>query len=304
MINAFESIGFLYLKNTGLTQDEVGAVIESTLDVFNMPIEMKEKFARGQNYGRHGWLKFEDTRLDPKKPCDLREAYSVIPPGLPADDSYWPNLTFKEKLTGLYEKLKIVADRLLIAIAIGLNLDQNYFLQHHKKAGGDGNVSGLNCFLYPELKESNMQNIKPGQLRCGEHNDFGSLTLLVSDDIKGLQVLNRDNRYVDIPKFEDTSYILVNIGALMERWTNGRLVAAKHRVVFNKLSQEIGTNQQFDHVVDDDNCDRVVCSRRLSYAFYIAPDNDVMITPTQENPLYPPITAMGYFTQRRNETKG
>ena len=40
---------------------------------------------------------------------------------------------------------------------------------------------------YPAMAPGSV--IKPGQLRCGEHFDFGSITLLFADRPGGLQVM-------------------------------------------------------------------------------------------------------------------
>ena len=55
----------------------------------------------------------------------------------------------------------------------GLGLDPNYFDELHSKMGTKGNLTTLRCLYYPELKRSQVKDIKPGQLRCGEHADFG-----------------------------------------------------------------------------------------------------------------------------------
>jgi len=99
--------------------------------------------------------------------------------------------------------------------------------------------------------------VEPGQLRCGEHVDYGSITLLFQDPNGGLQVRGvaragyrprpgkihcsmsqvkcSDGGYIDVPYMEDT--VLVNLGALMQRWTGDVYLATvskkfRHQDIF------------------------------------------------------------------------
>lgn len=49
------------------------------------------------------------------------------------------------------------------------------------------NCTTLRLLNYPNINEDS--DIKPGQIRCGEHTDYGSITLLFQDDMPGLEVL-------------------------------------------------------------------------------------------------------------------
>ena len=50
------------------------------------------------------------------------------------------------------------------------------------------NCTTLRLLNYPSITEDS--DIKPGQIRCGEHTDYGSITLLFQDDMPGLEVLH------------------------------------------------------------------------------------------------------------------
>lgn len=56
----------------------------------------------------------------------------------------------------------------------------------HGCIGTAGNATALRLLYYPPLPEES--NIKPGQVRCGEHSDYGSITLLFQDSVGGLEV--------------------------------------------------------------------------------------------------------------------
>jgi isopenicillin N synthase-like dioxygenase len=71
---------------------------------------------------------------------------------------------------------------------------------------------------------------EPGQLRSGAHTDYGSLTILMSDKAAGgLQAQHRDGYWVDVTP-EPGAYV-INIGDIMQIWTNDRWVSTMHRVV-------------------------------------------------------------------------
>jgi isopenicillin N synthase-like dioxygenase len=90
----------------------------------------------------------------------------------------------------------------------------------------DRHVSALRLLDYPELDLPPL----PGQLRAGAHTDYGTLTILKSEDVPGgLQVKLRNGGWVDVHPPADG--FVCNIGDLMMRWTNDRWLSSLHRVV-------------------------------------------------------------------------
>jgi isopenicillin N synthase-like dioxygenase len=111
---------------------------------------------------------------------------------------------------------------------------------------------------------------EPGQLRAGAHSDYGSLTILKTEDRPGgLQVCNAAADWVDVPVVDGA--FIVNIGDLMARWTNDRWVSTLHRVVNPPPS-------------------RAAESRRQSLVFFHNPNYDALIEclPTCRDPAHPP----------------
>ena len=89
----------------------------------------------------------------------------------------------------------------------------------------DRHTSALRVLNYPALEMPPVY----GQLRAGEHTDYGSFTILLPGAGEGgLEVKARDGSWHKVEPTEGT--FLVNIGDLMERWTNDRWVSTPHRV--------------------------------------------------------------------------
>ncbi len=84
-----------------------------------------------------------------------------------------------------------------------------------------GGISSLRLLRYPARA--------PEEILSEPHFDFGCLTLLVQDDVEGLQAHVSDGSWVDVPPVEGR--IVVNFGTLLARWTAGRIRATEHRVV-------------------------------------------------------------------------
>ena len=107
--------------------------------------------------------------------------------------------------------------------ALALRLEEYWF-----EDKVDKHMSALRLLNYPDLEEKE----KPlkGQLRAGAHTDYGALTILRSGG-PGLQVKKDGevSEWVDVPLLENA--FIVNLGDLMQRWTNDRWKSTLHRVI-------------------------------------------------------------------------
>ncbi len=153
---------------------------------------------------------------------------------------------FRPAFEAYYHALSGLADRLLGGFALALGLDQAWFADKV-----DRHISNVRALHYPAQPEA----IAPGQLRAGEHTDYGSLTILLTEAAAGgLEVRNRRGEWESLPHVSDA--FVVNIGDLMAQWTNERYVSTLHRVA----NPPPGAN-----------------SRRLSIAFFHQPNFDAEI---------------------------
>ena len=120
-----------------------------------------------------------------------------------------------------YRRMNRLANDLMGIFALALDLPEDFFFDKLDK-----NISALRVICYPEQKETP----EPGQLRGGAHTDYGTLTILMSDKAAGgLQAQHRDGYWVDVV-IEPGTYV-INIGDIMQIWTNDRWVSTMHRVV-------------------------------------------------------------------------
>jgi len=90
----------------------------------------------------------------------------------------------------------------------------------------DAPVSALRALNYPAQQRAPRE----GQLRAGAHTDYGSLTILLPQEgSRGLEIASRDGGWIEAPAIPGA--FIINIGDLMQRWTNDRWVSTLHRVV-------------------------------------------------------------------------
>ncbi|XP_067674752.1 uncharacterized protein [Haliotis asinina] len=134
-------------------------------------------------------LCFFPTRLNPeRKVGDLKEAFNFTP----GHDGPWPEVPveFKPTFVNFHDDCTRLAERILDVLSICLELEDRYYLREcHNLMGKKGGAATLRSLYYPVLPET----VKPGQVRCGEHSDYGTTTLLFQDDIGGLEVMNADD---------------------------------------------------------------------------------------------------------------
>lgn len=123
----------------------------------------------------------------------------------------------------------------------------------------------LRLLHYPAIRRSEVE--APGHSRIGAHTDFGLCTLLFQDDIGGLEIDPfHTGKFTTAPPVPGTC--LINIGDLMQRFTNGRAKSTLHRVVSPaaRIPRKDG---------DEDE----ILPARYSIPFFVHPNPETLIDP-------------------------
>jgi isopenicillin N synthase-like dioxygenase len=135
----------------------------------------------------------------------------------------WPHhpLGLRQAWATYEGQVSRVADVLLRAMALALDLPEQWFVDRCRDAAIT--TRAINYARGPGAAEP-----MPEQMRMGAHTDYGIVTVLLADDVAGLQVF-RDGRWHDVPTPRGS--FVCNIGDMLERWTNDRWTSTLHRVV-------------------------------------------------------------------------
>ncbi|KAK9516303.1 hypothetical protein VZT92_024243 [Zoarces viviparus] len=275
--SAFTGVGFVFLENTGITQEEVDRVMTTSKTFFLQPEEEKRPFSR-KSFAispNHGWAHLGMERLNPRRPEDLKESFNVVSFH---PDIKWPSVAvkgFQEIQKSFFQRCKELSLRVLRVMALSLGLDPEVFLSAHRFIGTEGNGTTLRSLYYPAV---NHERVKEGQLRCGEHSDYGSITLLFCTS-GGLQVQRRSGEFIRVPSAPGA--VLVNVADLMQRWTSDHFVSVVHRVVLPPAGDS---------------------STRQSLVFFVHPDDEALISCCDGSNKYPPVTGGGYLEERFKAT--
>ncbi len=247
---ACETVGFFYIKNHGVPE----ALIQRTYDLSRRfhysPVEKRAEVHIRHSPGTRGWVPIsgDDDDGDPElyrlvepnpdhdyltKPR-LHAAFDIS--GEIAEDdpdfrsgnimlvpNQWPSWIpeFREQILEYYDAVTAVGQQLFRAFAMRLDLPHDFFEALTKKT-----PSQLRLLHYPP-NDLPMNN---DHLGIGAHSDFECFTIL-NQQAPGLQVMNTADEWVAAPPIDGT--FIVNIGDLLEGWTNGRFKATQHRVVNN-----------------------------------------------------------------------
>lgn len=271
--------GFVYLINTGVQNSEVLSIMDVSRKFFMLPQAVKEQYSRpiDSEHLNHGWVATGSERLNNLRPGDLKEAFNVE--ALSEKIKWPPNSLvneFQTTLEDFFRRCEQLSLRLLKVIALGLGLNADDFVGQHKLMNTSNNMTTLRSLYYPPIDKS---TVKEGQIRCGEHSDYGTITLLFQGSSGGLEVMHKKGEYIYSPPVPGA--VLVNIGDLMQRWTSDLLISTKHRVMLPS---------------DDKNI------IRQSVAFFVHPDDDTVISCCDGSNKYPPITAKNYVLERFSDS--
>lgn len=254
-------IGFFYLADHGVDEALRDTVISKSKEFFALPLEQKNEISNLNNRHYRGYSCLGDERTQNK--VDWREQldYSF---DLPAPDEAeykerpwrvvegpnpWPAQVpeLKGAVNGYIEHLTGVAQNIIRVWSQALGQDPGVFDEQFANP-----FPLLKLVRYPAVEHNEATQ------GVGAHKDSGVITLLyIEPDSSGLQV-ETDNGWIDVQPIPNT--YVVNIGELLERATDGYLVATRHRVLPTAKGSE-----------------------RYSFPFFLTPNLDTVL-PTLELP--------------------
>ena len=246
---AATTVGFFYIRNHGVPEKLIDRAYERSRQFHNSPPETKDRVHVRHSPGTRGWIpdSFQESDPDP-------ELYRLVPPKDPEHDhltkprlhgafdlalelteddpdfvagnimlvpNQWPDWIpgFREDIVAYYEAVIALGDQLMRSFAISLDLPEMFFVERTRKP-----PSQLRLLHYPQ-NDRPMDNMHLG---IGAHSDFELFTILHTGG-PGLQVMNAADEWVEAPPIPGA--FIVNIGDMLEAYTNGLFKATQHRVV-------------------------------------------------------------------------
>jgi isopenicillin N synthase-like dioxygenase len=282
--HAFRNIGFVGIRNHGIDQELVDRFYAAAKAFFSLPLEVKHKYEIPGLAGQRGYTSFGKEHAKHSKVADLKEFFQIgqtVSDDDPIRLEYPDNVVttdlpeFTEVGAALFRSFEASGALLLRAIALDLGLEVDYFDSRIK----NGN-SILRAIHYPPILQE-----PDSAIRSEQHEDINLITLLVGASAGGLQVLTKEDKWMDVLPGENE--IVVNVGDMLQRLTNNVLKSTTHRVV--------NPPRELWHVP------------RLSIPFFLHPRStmDLSCLPScisQENSLhYDSITAGAYLDERLRE---
>ena len=275
---ACHDVGFFYIRNHRVPTALIDRAFGECARFFALPFE--EKMALDiHTIGRHrGFVPPGGLAADPSAKPDLQEGYELALE-LPDDDpdylagsviygpNVWPeNLPgFRDGVYAYFEEILSLGRVLFGAFALALDLPPDYFDSVITKPMGQ-----LRLIYYPPQEAP----IHADEIGIGAHTDYECFTILKTGG-PGLQVRNTDGEWIEAPPIPDT--FVINIGDMMQRWTNDLFQSTPHRV--------INTSGR----------------TRYSLPFFFGANADTIVAPLDcctgpDNPPRYPPTQSGYWT--------
>lgn len=226
--DAYQNIGFVAVKNHGLSDELTKKLYDSVKAFFALPDEVKLKYEKKELAGQRGYISKGREKAKGRNTGDLKEFYHVGQPTENKLEEYPENIwpaeipEFKEYTLEAYRTLEQAGIQMLRAIALHLGLDERFF--DDKVSQGNSILRQIHYFPI-----ENPDEIPADAVRAAEHGDINLITLLMGASADGLQVLRRDGQWIPITALPEQ--IVVNVGDMLDRLTNNKLKSTIHRVV-------------------------------------------------------------------------
>jgi len=224
---AYEEVGFVAVKNHGITDELIADLYKYTQQFFSLPLEQKRKYEIAGMAGQRGYTSFGTEHAKGSDEPDLKEffQYGQVASNGFKEENYPPNVQvdqvkdFNETFDKAYRAFERSGTLLLEAIALYLGLEEKYFNEFIH----NGN-SILRAIHYPPITHE-----PKSAIRAEQHEDINLITLLIGASADGLEILSKTGEWVAVTSLPEQ--IVVNVGDMLQRFTNNKLCSTTHRVV-------------------------------------------------------------------------
>lgn len=241
---ASQGLGFIYVRSHGIPQSAIDEARTAALAFFQATEKDKQSVLVSAQH--RGWLKPGAAKMADDAKADLKESFIWGQQDASGDclqdhplrgRNQWPAFvpSLEDAAMAYFDKAHDVARLLMRGFAIGMNLDESFFLQTC-----DNPVSRASFVYYPAQPEDSGE----AQFGVAPHTDFGVLTVLCQDNTGGLQVQDINGDWIHAPPIEGT--LVVNVGDLLSRWTAGEYKSTPHRVVNTSGRERLSLVLAFD----------------------------------------------------------
>ncbi|HEX8445312.1 MAG TPA: 2-oxoglutarate and iron-dependent oxygenase domain-containing protein [Sphingomonas sp.] len=283
---SFEVYGFAVVRDHGIDPTVIARAEAAAKAFFALPEAVKRQYHQPGTGGARGLTPFGIETAKDASAVDLKEFWHVgreLPAGHPFAAEMAPNVwpdevaDFRDAMLDLYAAFDAAGARLLSAIARYLKLDPDFFVDTVR----DGN-SVLRLLHYPPI------GAESPSIRAGAHEDINTITLLLGAEEAGLQLQKKDGAWMAVAI--GPGELVVNVGDMLQRLTNGVLRSTTHRVM-NPPPERRG-----------------VARYSMPFFLHFRPDYRIETLPqtiSAERPNQFPdsITAHAYLMQRLREIK-
>ncbi len=240
-VGIWSGIGFGAIVNHGVSTETCNSIFDASRRFHAQPLAEKMRFQLDRNH--RGYIAI-DTSTDVNSTLDhvtrpnQSESFMLMredtPDSMPvkngaflAGANQWPEIKgFRESTTQYIRSLSALAEKLIAIIEDALGCETGELRSLFQPP-----TNWLRLLHYPPGPAIQQQ----GFYGSAPHTDFGALTLLLQDKTGGLQVQHPNGQWLDVPCIEEA--LIVNIGDMLHRLTNGRLRSTPHRVI-NRTGRE------------------------------------------------------------------
>jgi isopenicillin N synthase-like dioxygenase len=325
LVEACRRVGFVYVVNHGVTSELVAEAFYWSKKLFDLKQEEKLLAPHPDGHAVHrgySWPGLEKVTQIGHMAKKLSEDFKLVAESTDFKESYeigsetnndQPNVWvpedilpgFRAFMNRFYWECHSVAQTLLRAIAVGIGLeDEDFFMQFHS-----GQNNQLRLLHYPPVPATALAK-KPFS-RLPAHTDWGSITMLFQDDCGGLEVEDpaRQGHFVFARPVPGA--LIMNVGDLLQRWSNNRLKSTLHRVVappdtYAYANPDSGIPNNHDRYpsTSHPNKPQRLTRARYSIPYFVSPDIQAVVEclPTctdEEHPvLYEPVMESEYRLMR------